>query len=89
MCTSEFCATVWYIFPKIHRTQLSLFTTFQVFFFQFIFVLPARYTRMRNFTRKSKQRKPSKATLEAQHMKKLAITEAKLKKSVAYKKACR
>ena len=32
-----------------------LFTTFRVFFFQFMFVLPARYVRMRNFSGKSKQ----------------------------------
>ena len=36
-------------------TQLSLFTTFPVLFFQFIFVLLATYVRMRNFTGKSKQ----------------------------------
>ena len=36
-------------------TQLCLFTTFHVFFFQFIFVLPARYVRMHSFTGKSKQ----------------------------------
>ena len=40
---------------KLVGTQLGLFTTFHVFFFQFIFVLPARYVHMRNFTGKSKQ----------------------------------
>ena len=40
---------------KLLRIQLSLFTTFHVFFFQFIFVLLARYVRMCNFTGKSEQ----------------------------------
>ena len=40
---------------KLLGTQLSLFTTFQVLFFQFVFVLPARCVRMRIFTGKSKQ----------------------------------
>ena len=35
--------------------QLNLFTTFHVFFFRFIFVLPARYMRICNFTGKPKQ----------------------------------
>ena len=33
----------------------KLFTTLHVFFFQFIFVLPARYVHMGNFSGKSKQ----------------------------------
>ena len=36
-------------------TQLSLFTTFHAFFFQFFFVLPARYVSMCSFTGKSTQ----------------------------------
>ena len=40
---------------KLVGTQLSLFTTFHVFFFQFIFVLPAKYVRMHSFMGKSKQ----------------------------------
>ena len=32
-----------------------MFTTFRVFFFQFIFVLPARYVPMRNFLGNSEQ----------------------------------
>ena len=36
-------------------TQLRLFTTFHVFFFQFIYVLPVRHVPMRNFTGKLKQ----------------------------------
>ena len=32
-----------------------MFTTFHVFFFQFIIVLPARYVRMRDFSGKLKQ----------------------------------
>ena len=54
--------TVRHIFPKIHRYKIgvyklvgTLFTNFHVFFFQLIFVLPARYKRMRNFSGKSKQ----------------------------------
>ena len=42
---------------KLMGTQLSLFTTFLVCFFQFISVLPARYVRMRIFMGKSKQTK--------------------------------
>ena len=40
---------------KLVGTQLSLLATFRVLFFQFVFLLPARYVRMRNFTGKSKQ----------------------------------
>ena len=40
---------------KLVGTQLSLFTTFHVLFFQFVFLLPAKCVRMRNFTGKSKQ----------------------------------
>ena len=40
---------------KLVGTQLSLFTTFHMFFFQFIFVLPARYVHMHNFMGKLKQ----------------------------------
>ena len=40
---------------KVVGTQLSLFTTFCMLFFQFIFALPARYVRMHNVTGKSKQ----------------------------------
>ena len=56
------CTTVRHIFPKIHRYKTGvyklvgiLFTSFHVFFFQLIFVLPARYVRMRNVSGKSKQ----------------------------------
>ena len=40
---------------KLVGTQLSLFTTFHVFFFQFFFVLPARYVGMCSFTGKSQK----------------------------------
>ena len=56
---------IWHIFLKIHRYETGvytdgnsvhqLFTTFCMFFFQFIFVLPARYVCMHNFLGKSKQ----------------------------------
>ena len=40
---------------KLVVTQLNLFITFNVLFFQFSFVLPAIYVRMRNFTGKPKE----------------------------------
>ena len=43
------------VYKQVGSQLLSLFTTFHVFFFQFIFVLLARYVRMRDFKEQLKQ----------------------------------
>ena len=50
-----------WIFLKIHRYETGgnsvhwMFTTFRMFFFQIVIVLPARYVHMCNFLENSKQ----------------------------------
>ena len=43
------------VYKQVGSQLLSLSTTFHVFFFQFIFVLLARYVRMRDFKEQLKQ----------------------------------
>ena len=62
---------------KLVGTQLSLFTTFHVLFFQFVFVLPARFARMRNFTEKSKQMEAVNRTHKKTKKKKKKLKETK------------